>query len=211
MLHFSNFKKSYGFHPVLKIDDLVIEQGVYWVKGLNGSGKSTLLKTIAGILAFEGDIWIGSSVSVKRHPVDYRMSVNFAEAEPIFPGFLTGKEMVDLFMSAKKASKEQAAFLVETMKIAPYINQPLARYSSGMIKKLSLVLAFLGNPKLILLDEPLITLDNESLVILYELIQSKHHKDGTGFLLSSHQNFKHKELTPAKTLLVEDQSLKFVD
>src|SRR5476651_2831667 len=101
MLHFNKFQKFYGNYPALKIDDLVIEPGIYWIKGVNGSGKSTLLKSIAGILTFSGDILLGNNISIKKQPVAYRKLVNFAEAEPVFPEFLTGREMVDLFASAK--------------------------------------------------------------------------------------------------------------
>lgn len=66
MLRLVNFQKSYNNFPALSIDDLTIEQGIYWIKGANGSGKSTLLKTIAGILDFRGDILLNGNVSVKK-------------------------------------------------------------------------------------------------------------------------------------------------
>jgi ABC-2 type transport system ATP-binding protein len=49
MLKFQKFKKLYGGFPALKIEELTVEPGIYWIKGVNGSGKSTLLKSIAGI------------------------------------------------------------------------------------------------------------------------------------------------------------------
>ena len=57
MLHFVEFKKFYGNYPAVTIENLTVEPGIYWIKGVNGSGKSTLLKSIAGILAFNGDIF----------------------------------------------------------------------------------------------------------------------------------------------------------
>ena len=105
MLRFLNFQKFYGAHLALKIDNLSIDPGIYWIKGINGSGKSTLLKTIAAILYFEGDIILDPSISLKKNPMAYRKLVNFAEAEPLFPRFLTGKEMIDLFVAAKNGSE----------------------------------------------------------------------------------------------------------
>jgi ABC-2 type transport system ATP-binding protein len=90
MLQFIKFKKLYGGFPALKVDELSIDPGIYWIKGVNGSGKSTLLKSIAGILSFEGDILLNNSISIKKQPVAYRKLVNFAEAQPILPVFLTG-------------------------------------------------------------------------------------------------------------------------
>ena len=100
MLQFQNFTKSYGNYPALKIENLQLKHGIYWIKGVNGSGKSTLLKSIAGILAFHGDILLDESISIKKQPVAYRKLVNFAEAEPVFPDFLTGSEMIALFIAA---------------------------------------------------------------------------------------------------------------
>lgn len=209
MLQFLKFKKYYGNYPVLKIGDQFISPGIYWIKGVNGSGKSTLLKTIAGVLSFDGDIVLDNDMSVKRNSVDYRKAVNFAEAEPLFPEFLTGREMVNLFIDAKNAPANQEHYFIESMHMQVYIDRPLGTYSSGMLKKLSLVLAFIGNPKLILLDEPLNTLDSGSLKILYNWITERNLQYGTSFLLSSHQDLNLDTLFSARELLVEAQTLKF--
>ncbi|QNK62230.1 ABC transporter ATP-binding protein [Pedobacter sp. PAMC26386] len=207
MLQFVNFQKSYDNFPALKIDDVVIDPGIYWIRGANGSGKSTLLKTIAGILDFKGDILLNSNISVKKQTMAFRKRVNFAEAEPIFPEFLTGKEMVRLFSSAKGGEKTQADYYIESMKMQTYINRPIGTYSSGMLKKLSLLLAFLGKPEIILLDEPLITVDVESLETLYQWIAEKHSQDKISFLLASHQPLENLVLPAVKEILIENQTL----
>jgi len=207
MLSFKNFKKSYGAFPALKIPDLTLQSGVYWIKGVNGSGKSTLLKSIAGILAFDGDILLDGNISLKNDAVAYRKLVNFSEAEALFPGFITGTELIDLFISAKDGEKGQEQALLDSMKMQSFVGRPVGTYSSGMLKKLSLLLAFLGDPKLILLDEPLITIDTASLGILYTWIAEYHRTKGTTFLLTSHQPLDAAILPEAKQLLVEDQTL----
>jgi ABC-2 type transport system ATP-binding protein len=207
MLHFTEFKKFYGKFPALQISDLVISPGIYWVKGANGSGKSTLLKSIAGILAFNGDIILNDNISIKKKPVAFRKLVNFGEAEPLFPEFLTGAEMIKMFATAKDAPAGQSDHYVESMKMQTYIEQPMGTYSSGMLKKLSLVLAFLGRPQLILLDEPLITIDTESLKTLYGWISALHNDGNVSFMLSSHQALDASQLPQAAELLVAAQTL----
>lgn len=210
MLHFQKFEKKYGSFPALKIDDLTIQPGIYWIKGVNGSGKSTLLKSIAGILSFKGDIMLNGDISITKQPVAYRKLVNFAEAEPLFPEFLTGMEMISLFADAKGAPVGQAQQLIESMYMTGYVDRPVGSYSSGMLKKLSLLLAFLGRPDVILLDEPLITIDVASLKILYGWMAERHTQQGTSFLLTSHQPLDHDELPAATELLVQEQTLNFV-
>lgn len=210
MLQFQNFTKSYGNYPALKIENLQLQAGIYWIKGVNGSGKSTLLKSIAGILAFDGDILINNGISIKKQPVAYRKLVNFAEAEPVFPDFLTGTEMIALFANAKDASTGQEEHYIKSMGMQSFVERPVGTYSSGMMKKLSLLLAFLGKPKLILLDEPLITIDTASLAVLNTWIRERHEQEGTSFLLSSHQILENDSLPVSGELLVEDQTLKFI-
>ena len=209
MLRFEGFVKNYGNYPALKIDDLQIEAGIYWIKGVNGSGKSTLLKSVAGLLSFDGDIWLKGSISIKKNAVAYRKAVNFAEAEPLFPDFLTGIEMIRLFTSAKGAPEKQEQFFIESMHMQGYVDRPIGTYSSGMLKKLSLLLAFIGRPTVILLDEPLITIDTASLAILNTWIAEKYTQEGVSFLLSSHQALEHGALPVARELMVENQTLNF--
>jgi ABC-2 type transport system ATP-binding protein len=207
MLRFVNFQKFYGDYPALSINDLTIDAGVFWIKGANGSGKSTLLKSIAGILAFHGDIEL-NKICIKKRPVEYRKLVNFAEAEPLFPEYLTGRELINFFASAKNAPKGQEQLYLESMGIDEYVHKPVGSYSSGMLKKLSLLLAFLGKPQLILLDEPLITIDTAALTVLYHWISEHHRQYGTSFLLSSHQ-ILNAEILPARILHIENQKLNF--
>lgn len=207
MLQLNHFTKSYNGNLVLKIENLLLPHGIYWLKGRNGSGKSTLLKSIAGIIAFEGEIAVDEK-KLKTQRVDYLRQVNFAAAEPLFPDFLTGMEMIKMFAQAKYAPPKQEDFWIEEMGMKSYIHQPLGGYSSGMLKKLSLVLAFIGKPKLILLDEPLNALDVESLSVLYNWINKVFEENGTSFILSSHQEIYPQNFPELKLLKIEDSLLK---
>lgn len=208
-LSFSNYRKVFGTVEALKINDLTLESGIYWVKGENGSGKSTLFKSIAGIIDFEGNIVLNNHLNSQKQTVEFRKLVNFAEAEPIFPEFLTGKDLINLFAEAKNAPTSQSEYYLDEMKMQTYINEPVGAYSSGMLKKLSIVLAFLGNPQLILLDEPLITLDTDSLKILYSWIEKKYVEERVSFMISSHQTLSFDSGIATKTLIVENRTLNF--
>ena len=207
MLSFKNFNKFYNNICILEIENLFLGEGVYWVKGINGSGKSTLLKSVAGIISFKGEILLNEKISINKHPVAYRRLVNFAEAEPIFPDFLKGRDLIQLFSASKKAVKNQENSLLENMQMSGYIDQPIRTYSSGMLKKLSLVLAFLGKPDLILLDEPLITLDKKSVETLYQWISESHKKTGVNFLITSHQPLEAGILSYTQTIQVTERKL----
>ena len=208
MLQIENFTKIYNSRIILRVHNFIIEEGVHWIRGANGSGKSTFLKSVAGIIPFSGDVILNEKLSIKKQSVAYRKVVNFAEAEPVFPGFLTGIELIRLFKSAKNASKNQEDFYLESMNMTSYVNDAVNTYSSGMLKKLSLVLAFLGHPTCIVLDESLTTLDAEAIPVLYSWISNKYRQQGTMFLLSSHQLLEEGILPPVKEIIVEHTTIR---
>ncbi|MCC3157074.1 ABC transporter ATP-binding protein [Hymenobacter sp. 15J16-1T3B] len=208
MLHLHRFRKAYAGHPVLTVDELRIPPGIYWLRGSNGAGKSTLLQALAGIIACEGEVTLNGHLTLRQQPAAYRRAVNFAEAEPLFPEFLTGHELIQLFKTAKGAPSGQEQPYVTSMGMAEYLHEPIGTYSSGMVKKLSLLLAFLGRPACILLDEPLTTLDAASLPILYDWIAAQHAQHGTTFLLSSHHAFAGGRLPGVREIILEHATLR---
>ena len=208
MLHLTNFSKTYHGRAVLRIDNFALAPGLYWVQGANGAGKSTLLGAIAGILPFEGDIALAGGPSVKRQAAAYRRLVNFAEAEPVFPEFLTGRELIDLFREAKNGPPGQEEAYLEGLRMTAYVHEPVGTYSSGMLKKLALVLAFLGQPTCIVLDEPLTTLDAEAIPVLCAWMARQRAEQGTSFLLSSHQDLAAEALPGLQRLLIADATLR---
>ena len=206
MLELKALKKSYNSHLILDIEQLDLTEGMYWMQCKNGSGKTTLMKILAGIIPFEGSVEL-NSVNLIKDPIAYRRQINYAEAEPLYPSFLTGKELVKFVQSARKDSDLHIEALIDIWGIRDFLNDRIETYSSGMIKKLSLAMAFIGNTRLILLDEPLITLEDAALPILFKLM-SDRAKDGASFLFTSHQAFPESELSLIGKIMIENQTAR---
>lgn len=205
MLQIRNLQKSYGGHLVIQVPDLILSEGIHWFKGANGSGKTTFFRTLAGMLPFEGDIQLGKW-DIRKQPIEYRLHINYGEAEPDYPEFLTANDLIQFIATAKRASDTQVDSLIETLGIEPFLYQPTGAYSSGMLKKTSLALAFLGKPNVIILDEPLITIDDATVQRVYELVRDYHAK-GVAFLLSSHQDFRFNALPIKQLFEVKDKKI----
>ncbi|HVU57669.1 MAG TPA: ABC transporter ATP-binding protein [Puia sp.] len=206
MLEFTQFEKSYGSRRIFSIASCRLGQGVYWLQGPNGAGKTTLLRIVAGIISFRGDILLDGH-SLRRDPVAYRRSVSWADAEPRYPPFLTGSDLLSFYLSVRKAGSSQAEDLVSALSMKTYISTRIGSWSDGMIKKLSLALAFLGAPSLIVLDEPLVTLDATSVQLLYEMIHLRRQKN-CSFLFTSHQDIETSSLPIDKKILIRDQTIE---
>jgi len=207
MLVFEDYKKQFGDTTIISIPKLELSPGVYWLKGENGSGKTTLIKSISGLIPFDGRISVAGQ-DIRTNRIAYTSIVNYAEAEPIFPGFLTGTDLIRFYCETKKANDGQARQLAGVLGVTGYADNKTGTYSSGMAKKLSLVLGFLGMPKFIMLDEPLITLDQQSVQALYELIQ-QYYAAGVSFLITSHQDVFFDNLATTR-LLIKDKTLVVV-
>ncbi len=209
MLSIQSYQKSYGQHLVLSIENLQLHHGIYWIKGENGSGKSTLFKSIAGILSFSGAICF-DSFNLQKQPVSYRAIVNYTEAEPQFPLHLSLKDLIHYVARAKKASNVQQDELIETFAVQHYMHQPFRTYSSGMLKKSGLLLSFLGPAQLILLDEPFITIDQNTMENLTRLILD-YHKNGSQFLVASHVENNEMQLPFTKKFIIENTKIQEED
>ena len=205
MIKILNLKKKYYEQAILDIPSAKLEENLIWLKGINGSGKTTLLKITGGIIPFEGEIEIGA-IGLKKDPLRYRQQVNYAEAEPLYPTFLSGLDLVDFHEKTRQGSKAQSQKLIHALGIDDYYKNKIGTYSSGMVKRLSLVLAFLGNPQLILLDEPLVTLDVASQKILYQLMRD-HIQNGTQIIFTSHQALDQEQLPLIAEMSIQNHQL----
>ncbi|MEO6550335.1 MAG: ABC transporter ATP-binding protein [Ferruginibacter sp.] len=206
MLTITNFQKKYpgNAEPVLAINHFETGPGIYWIKGENGSGKTTLLKSIAGMIPFEGNINV-NGLDLRNKRSVYTRIVNYAEAEPRYPAFLTGKEIIDFYSSTKGGHFPES--LLKSLGVEKFMHQKTATYSSGMLKKLSLVLGFTGNASLLMLDEPLIALDVAAVEVLHTAI-SDYAQKGVSFIITSHQPLDNALVSGTTTLLLIQKTLR---
>lgn len=205
MLRLTNISKKYGSNEVLNFNKWEVEKGIHWLKGGNGTGKSTLFRIISGQTPFNGEVEF-KGINLKKQPILFRSKISFAEAEPQYPLFIKGKELIDFYQEIRKADTKEVEYLIEHFEMTAFLNNKIGGYSSGMLKKLSLICAFIGNPDLYILDEPLITIDASSSDKLYNLIKTRF-SEGKSFLLSSHQEINVNKLGLDTTFQIIDKQI----
>jgi len=159
----------------------VTESQLIIVKGPNGSGKTTLLKLLKKIsLPDDGEIIFSSEINEED------ISFQASNENTFFPR-LTARENLEFFLGMKGYSLEESYKLFDTFCLSKDIlDSRFFNLSLGEKKKLSLIRAFVGQPKIILLDEPTVSLDLPSRAGLIRIVNS-YKELGTIFIVATHE------------------------
>jgi Cu-processing system ATP-binding protein len=184
MIEIKNLHKKFGKLTVLDGLDLSINKGgIFAVLGPNGSGKTTLIKSVLGmVIPEQGSINIDGEEILKKH--EYRNNVNYLPQIANFPSNLTVSELIQMIkdIRTKKANDKK---IIELFDLGPFLKQKLSNLSGGTKQKVNLVLTFMFDSELIILDEPTTGLDPISLIHLKDIIQTEKQK-GKTILITSH-------------------------
>lgn len=186
-LEIENAGKTYGAKNALDGVDLSVDGGIFGLLGMNGAGKSTLFRAILGLLPLDRGVIRVDGLEVAKHSLEIRRRVGFLPEEPLLEEKLTGGETLELVAALKEVDRggQERKELLELFELAAARDILVGNYSLGMRKKLALIVALLGRPKLLLLDEPLNALDAASMRRLRDHLL-KLAADGSTIVFSSH-------------------------
>ncbi|MBT8293684.1 MAG: ABC transporter ATP-binding protein [Maribacter sp.] len=184
MIQIENLYKKFGRNQVLSNLDLDIHgSGIFAVLGPNGSGKTTLIKCILGmVVPSSGEIEVQGSTIKKNWK--YRQEINYLPQIANFPGNLKVKELIRMIKDLRqKDSMEED--LIKLFGLDPFLDKKLSTLSGGTKQKVNIVLTFMFDCPLIILDEPTTGLDPASLIKLKELLLKEKNK-GKTILITTH-------------------------
>ncbi|MCD2259879.1 ABC transporter ATP-binding protein [Psychroserpens luteolus] len=184
MVSIQGLYKKFGKNKVLSGLDLEIEEGgIFAVLGPNGSGKTTLIKSILGmVIPNKGEISVlGKNI---KNSSKYRNKIDYLPQIANFPSNLKVKELIKMIKDLRGKTAEDES-LIKLFKLEPFLNKKLNTLSGGTKQKVNIVLTFMFDSPLIILDEPTTGLDPISLIRLKTLIQTEKSK-GKTILITSH-------------------------
>jgi ABC-type multidrug transport system ATPase subunit len=168
------------------------------LKGINGSGKSTLLRCIIGLEHYQGNIRVAEESNVEI----YRKQLGVVLDQPCFHEEMNGFTHIKWVNQIKPSPQEYIEELANGLGFdKKTLEQKVSTYSYGFRRKLSLLLALLGNPILLLLDEPFNGLDKNSMQFLVNYLQNR--KEKVGILFTHHQ--------ASENTLVANKVLEVID
>lgn len=179
MIELKNVTKYYGRHKILDEINYLFQTGkVYLITGENGSGKSTLIKSILKLISLtNGEIIVNTN------------QIGYVPEHIIFPEFVRVFPFLQKLALIKKIDRfvvtDVVDFFLDFWDLYPYKRSFLKSLSKGMMQKILIIQAFLGDPQLYVFDEPLNGLDKHSQMLFFKLIKEEKSRNKT-ILISTH-------------------------
>lgn len=188
MIEFSSVTHFYSKKSEPAVDGLSFTVGsgeVFGFLGPNGAGKSTTIKLLCGILQLtEGEIKVEGH-SMKSDSLEAKKIMAYCPDEPNFFKKLTGRRYVnfiaDIFSIPEDVRNERLNEYAARFELTNALDKKLSSYSHGMAQKLSLIAALVHDPKVLVLDEPLVGLDPRSARLVKDIIRERADAGGTVF------------------------------
>lgn len=128
--------------------------------GPNGAGKTTLLKTLVGLVPYEGEVRVGG-VDARAHPTRVRCQVGYVPQLLAFPQHLSAAEVVALVQEMRGLPADPLPVL-QAAGLAPHAGKRVRELSGGMLRRLGVAVSQVGDPPVLVLDEPTSYLDRDA-------------------------------------------------
>lgn len=169
-----DIKYNYKRVKALKGISFEVNDGLVGVLGPNGAGKTTAMKLITTLLSIQsGDVFL-NGLDYKKDLKEVRKNIGYLPQNFSTYGHLKGREFLEIIGDLKlnennKEVRRHIDEIIDKLNMGEYIDRKVKEYSGGMMQKLGFAQVLIGDPKLIVVDEPTVGLDPEQRNIIREL------------------------------------------
>lgn len=185
MLTATGVTKQYGgVSAVENIGFDLVAGDVLAVVGANGAGKTTLIKCLLGLVKFKGEVLV-DGIDVARFGQHARKKIGYLPQNPAFHTDLTVAETALFYADLKSVTTDRAHDAVQAIGLGDHSGKKVGELSGGMRQRLGLAIALLGDPPLLILDEPATGLDMSARLELRRLV-TEQRTSSRAILLSTH-------------------------
>lgn len=206
-----NLTKNYNsLTAVNKLTLKVKRNTIHGFLGPNGAGKTTTIKILVGLLKQSSGSAKVLGREVDIDDADSRLRIGYMPELPKFPKHLKGFELLDIYGRmygvTTQERAEQIPKLIDLVGLKGREQDLVGKYSKGMQQRIGIAQALLGNPELVILDEPSIGLDPVGMVEVRELVKTIS-KEGMTVFLSSHLLFEVEQICDYVTIINRGHAL----
>ncbi len=190
MIEITNLTKHYGNITAISNINLSIPSGQFFgFLGPNGAGKTTTIKTIVGLLKPSSGTVKVDGFDVQKQPIQAKQAIGFIPDKPFIYEKLTGKEFLQfnagLYQVEEHDVENRIAQLLATFELSDWADELVESYSHGMRQKLVMSAALIHQPKIIVVDEPMVGLDPKGARLIKKIFKDICVK-GTTLFMSTH-------------------------
>lgn len=184
-----HISKQFGKKPVLNDISLKIGKGrIYGLIGPSGAGKTTLVKMMVGMEKTDaGTVHV---LGEKMPDLEVLQHIGYMAQSDALYMQLTGKENLKFFASlykmGKKVQHERIAYAAGLVHLQDDLNQKVSAYSGGMKRRLSLAIALIQDPELLILDEPTVGIDPELRANIWDELLRLKNEEGKTMIVTTH-------------------------
>ena len=176
MLEIKELYKTYGKKVALNNISIKLDYGVYGLLGPNGAGKSTLMNIITDNIEMDKGKILYNGINVKSLGREFLKDIGFAPQQQGLYEEFTGRRflayMGTLKGITKKTLKEEIERVARAVNLFNELDKKIGAYSGGMKQRILIAQAIMGNPKILIMDEPTAGLDPKERVRIRELLYS---------------------------------------
>ncbi len=193
-LEISNLSKTIQKNEILKQINLSMEKGkIYGLWGKNGSGKTMLMRCICGlVIPTEGKIVIDGKVLGRE--ISFPESVGVLIENPGFIEHYSALENLKAIASIKgDVGEDEMLRLMEMLELDGKSRKKIKKYSLGMRQKMGIIAAVMGTPQMIILDEPINALDEDSVKKVQKLLEEIKKRNSL-IIISCHDRYEMEKL-----------------
>lgn len=190
MLKINNLTKKFGNFTAVNNINLEINSGDFFgFLGQNGAGKTTTIKMITGLYApTKGTVQIGG-YDIQSNHLEAKKLIGYIPDQPFLYEKLTGREFLffcgGLYKIEKNKLRNKIDETINQLKIEQWVDKRTEEYSQGMKQRIAIASALLHNPKLLVVDEPMVGLDPQSALIVKNILKQKA-SEGVAIFMSTH-------------------------
>lgn len=184
-----NISKSFKKKKVIKpVSFQIEEQKIFGLLGPSGCGKTTLIKMIVGMMKMdEGEIIVLNS---KVPNIALLSQIGYMAQSDALYTELTGAQNLEFFAKLYKMSKseqkDRIQYAAEIVQLTNDLNVPVSSYSGGMKRRLSLAIALIQNPKILILDEPTVGIDPVLKQSIWQELERLKNEEQKTIIITTH-------------------------
>ena len=190
MLDLISLTKRFGNFTAVDNLNLSVKAGDFFgFLGQNGAGKTTTIKMITGLYAPTNGKILINNIDIFKEPIKAKSIIGYIPDQPFIYEKLTGREFLyfsgGLYSIDKNTLTKKITQIIDTLEIGNWVDKRTEEYSQGMKQRITIASALLHNPKLLVVDEPMVGLDPQSALVVKNVLKNLA-ANGTAIFMSTH-------------------------